>query len=324
MPEISVLLPTYNREHYLKKAIDSVLAQRNVDLELIVSDNASTDGTPQMLEAYRNDARVRYHRSDTNIGMVGNWRKLVFDLAKSDWFMLLSDDDYLVDNDYLCEAMSLIRHERPIFVYAGAHLLDSESGEMQELVPPFSGVVEGLDVFASRGTVQPQDIALCNMIFPRNAATRLGFLANPDNLSCDSEFYLKLAVEGRVGVIPHPVCVYRIHAGNLIKTVDRSARLMRGNLDFLVNPYVHALACNVPKTYLERYRENTKMVAWIDATLFRLALYDRKVYHETLSSLCKTIPSIMQMVGRSVSIRIKLGLALNAPWLLRNRYKIGP
>jgi hypothetical protein len=89
---VSVVIPTYQRAHTLERAIDSALAQTYAPLEVIVSDNASTDGTMELLGRYRDDSRVRVIRHEANIGAVGNWASAVAaargDLIKINW----SDD----------------------------------------------------------------------------------------------------------------------------------------------------------------------------------------------------------------------------------------
>jgi glycosyltransferase involved in cell wall biosynthesis len=90
---LSIIIPTYNRVHYLKQALESALSQDCDEYEVVVSDNASTDGTLELLQQYSNHSIVRYFRNTTNIGMVSNWRRAVFELARGDWFIIISDDD---------------------------------------------------------------------------------------------------------------------------------------------------------------------------------------------------------------------------------------
>lgn len=66
-PEVSVIIPTYNRAHVLKRAMDSVLNQTERSLELIVVDDGSTDGTKDLVTAY-SDVRVRYLHVRENMG----------------------------------------------------------------------------------------------------------------------------------------------------------------------------------------------------------------------------------------------------------------
>ncbi|MFY7907629.1 MAG: glycosyltransferase family 2 protein, partial [Burkholderiaceae bacterium] len=74
MPELSIVIPTFNRADMLGQALASALAQQDVDLEVVVSDNASTDHTAAVVAAHAGNPRLRYFRNETNLGMVANWR----------------------------------------------------------------------------------------------------------------------------------------------------------------------------------------------------------------------------------------------------------
>ena len=92
-PKLSIGLPVYNGEAFLAEAIGSILAQTFTDFELIISDNASTDGTRAICEGYmKRDPRVRYHRNDVNIGATQNWY-LVHKLATARYFASAAHDD---------------------------------------------------------------------------------------------------------------------------------------------------------------------------------------------------------------------------------------
>jgi glycosyltransferase involved in cell wall biosynthesis len=97
-PLVSVGIPTYNRaDGYLKEAIQSVLNQTYPNLEIIVSDNCSSDDTGTVVKAF-NDSRIRYHRHDVNIGPNNNFN-FCLDQAQGAYFLLLHDDD-LIDPDF--------------------------------------------------------------------------------------------------------------------------------------------------------------------------------------------------------------------------------
>jgi len=73
-PTVSIGLPVYNGENYLAKTIRSILGQTYTDFELIICDNASTDGTQQICEEFaRSDPRVRYARNERNLGAGPNY-----------------------------------------------------------------------------------------------------------------------------------------------------------------------------------------------------------------------------------------------------------
>ena len=91
-PRVSIGLPVHNGERYLRRAVDSILAQDYADFELIISDNASTDATPLICREYAlQDRRVRFYRNETNIGAGPNHNR-TFDLARGQFFSWAAHD----------------------------------------------------------------------------------------------------------------------------------------------------------------------------------------------------------------------------------------
>lgn len=93
-PLVTVLVPTYARAEYLLGAVRSALAQNYGNLEIIVLDDASPDGTTEAMAVFENETRVRYVRHEQNLGIAGNWRHGIR-LARGEFFCLLHDDDTL-------------------------------------------------------------------------------------------------------------------------------------------------------------------------------------------------------------------------------------
>lgn len=310
MPEISIVIPTFNRADMLGEAIASALAQTGVELEVVVSDNASTDHTAAVVSRFGSDARLRYFRNECNVGMVANWRLAIYERARADCFVLLSDDDYFTDPTYLARAAQAMREHRPVFVYAGG-VVDDVANGATTLRLPFDGLVSGSEVLASRGTVQPQDITLCNMVFRRADAQRLGFLADPDNLSCDSELYLLLCCEGPVFAIPEPVSVYRKHGANLVRRINSSRRLMDHNLDHLVRPLAYARQQGVADAITQAFRANARIDDAVRTTLLKLWLNNSAWYHDCRNRLLTIAPALIHEIEHKAAYqltRVALGL----------------
>ena len=92
---VSVGMPVYNGERYLEAALRSVLDQTWTDLELVICDNASNDGTEAICREYAGrDSRIRYHRQPRNLGAAPNYNALV-GLARGELFRWASHDDLL-------------------------------------------------------------------------------------------------------------------------------------------------------------------------------------------------------------------------------------
>ena len=93
VPRISIGVPVYNGERFLKEALESLLAQTYADFEVVISDNASADGTAEICQAYAAmDRRVRYFRNAKNLGANKNFNH-VFLLSTAKYFKWASADD---------------------------------------------------------------------------------------------------------------------------------------------------------------------------------------------------------------------------------------
>jgi glycosyltransferase involved in cell wall biosynthesis len=113
-PLVSIGLPVFNGEDFVSQAIESILAQRFTDFELIISDNASTDGTPRICREYaRRDPRVRYDRNATNLGGVRNFN-LTFARSRGRYFKWAAHDD-LLHPDFLARCVEVLE-SRPSVV----------------------------------------------------------------------------------------------------------------------------------------------------------------------------------------------------------------
>ena len=92
-PRLSIGLPVYNGKEYLAEALDALLGQTYTDFELIISDNASTDGTAEICRHYeKEDPRVRYFRQPRNVGLAPN-HNFVVEKARGELFKWASNDD---------------------------------------------------------------------------------------------------------------------------------------------------------------------------------------------------------------------------------------
>lgn len=128
MPEISIGLPVYNGETYLAGAVESALRQSFADFEVVILDNASTDGTGAIAESFAGrDPRVRYVRRPENVGAAANHNGCVGH-ARGRYFMWMSHDD-LLDPAYL-EKTRAVLDRRPdvVLCHSRTRLID-QTGE---------------------------------------------------------------------------------------------------------------------------------------------------------------------------------------------------
>ena len=94
-PTVSVCIPTYNGEKYLKECLDSVLAQTFDNFEVLIVDDQSTDHTFKIVQEYaKQDGRIRIIQNPNNLGLVRNWNRCL-ELAQGDWIKFIFQDDLL-------------------------------------------------------------------------------------------------------------------------------------------------------------------------------------------------------------------------------------
>ncbi|MBQ9233731.1 MAG: glycosyltransferase [Lachnospiraceae bacterium] len=127
-PEISVVLPIYNGERYLREALESIMNQTFINFELIIVDDASTDKTGKIIQEYlKKDERIKIIINKENQGLPGSLN-IGFEKACGKYFTWTSDDN-LYHNDALEKMYYCIKNNHHLgMVYAGMNLIN-EAGE---------------------------------------------------------------------------------------------------------------------------------------------------------------------------------------------------
>ncbi len=125
MPRLSIGLPVYNGERHISEALDALLGQTYEDFELIVSDNASTDGTSEICLRYaRQDHRIRYIRQARNIGLVPN-HIFVLQQARGELFKSAAHDD-LYARELLARCVTALDEDpHAVLAHAWSAVVDS-------------------------------------------------------------------------------------------------------------------------------------------------------------------------------------------------------
>ncbi|GAB3254563.1 glycosyltransferase family 2 protein [Nocardioides dilutus] len=125
MTRISVGLPVYNGEKYLRQALDSLVTQTHTDLEIIISDNASTDATAEICQEYAaSDPRIRYFRQDVNRGGAYN-HNFVLAQATAPYFRLFSHDDWILPTCLEKCAKALDEHPDVVLAWTETTMIDA-------------------------------------------------------------------------------------------------------------------------------------------------------------------------------------------------------
>jgi glycosyltransferase involved in cell wall biosynthesis len=151
-PTVSVCVPAYNAAPYIAETVASVLGQTYDDFELVVVDDASTDGTTDVVAGFA-DPRVRLERNTVGLGVEGNWNRAV-NLAKGRYVKLLCHDDTL-RRECLATQVAVLETHPDVSMAAGRRDVIDEDGRVliaDRGLGKLAGVVAGSK--AIRATVQ--------------------------------------------------------------------------------------------------------------------------------------------------------------------------
>lgn len=207
MPKISVCIPTYNRAALLKECLGSLVIQTFRDVEIIVSDNCSTDDTQAVIAACQ-DPRLRYCRNDTNIGPYANLNRLL-DLAQGEYVCILHDDDLYAPDFLEREAAMLDEHPRVGMVHCAVREVD-EHGTPRQVVRayPTTRTLDGKQEFTRY--LQGHNVC-CSSVMVRRTVYRDAGPFDARYLCADFLMWMKIALRGDVGYIADPLLDMRVH-----------------------------------------------------------------------------------------------------------------
>jgi glycosyltransferase involved in cell wall biosynthesis len=214
-PLVSILIPTFDRPHYLAEAIDAALAQTYRNLEVLVFDNGTMDETLGVAQqAVRRDPRVRFQRNERNLGMSGNFNAL-FDAARGEFVVAIGDDDSLLPEFVAKLAAAMVPPVRVSF--SNQYLIDANGRRLDERTEAHAERY-GRDTLPA-GVMQNADVASWQLSIPMSASLlhtadmrRLRF--REDMNTPDIEFFIRLAREGAAFCfVPERLMEYRVHLG---------------------------------------------------------------------------------------------------------------
>ncbi|WP_052410140.1 glycosyltransferase family 2 protein [Paenibacillus durus] len=279
VPKISVIITTYNRKDFLRQAVESILAQDYPNKEIVVIDDASTDGTEVLMEErFGDEEHVIYMRNETNRGPGANRLAAFTAHGDGEYVLFLDDDDYLIDSGYFSRAAAF--HEsRPglSFVAANVFLEYSASQRLKLQEIGLSEVTDRRTYFLNferPGYGKPA--STLTTLFRREALISMDILQM--NMVNDASIYLRSLLVGDAGFIDAVVGVYRIHGNNITFNLSR---------DFLVRNLEEKRS--IRNLAIERYSYQKKeMNGWFNNTA-----YDTIVYY--LWNSAKTKDDFMYM-----------------------------
>jgi glycosyltransferase involved in cell wall biosynthesis len=289
-PKVSIGVPVYNGERFLSRALESLAAQTYPDLEIVISDNGSTDGTERICRAFAaRDPRVSYHRHDVTRGLVWNHRRALA-LARGEYFMFAPHDDWF-SPDYVDRCVEVLDARPDVaYVHCETILVDEEGTEIgreiarQRLDDP-SPTTRFWDVLVVRGGINWYGMtrrALFGKIAPYKPLPR-----------GERIVLAELALWGPFHLLDGDLYWRRLHSGQLTSLrVDRRAETLaldpskeggwRNSIPVLLAEYVLAYAeavTRAPLSLREHILGIGRVARWALAHVPGFGLRDERTHY---------------------------------------------
>lgn len=214
-PVISVVMPVYNAERYLRQSVDSVLSQSFPDFELIMIDDGSTDGSRRILETFIDDRirmRVREHRG------LSFTRNEALAMARGEFVALMDADDVSAPDRFQVQT-DFLRHNPAVgIVGSWAETVDRDGEVLQgtQLRPPCTDTMIRMQMLHGSCFVNG------STVFRRQGGEGAQY---QDNYAAaeDYDFWLQLLPKWRVANLPSHLYLYRIHGASATHALSPSA-----------------------------------------------------------------------------------------------------
>ena len=197
-PLVTIGIPTFNRANgYLGQALESAVNQTYPKIEIIVSDNCSTDQTEALVKIFSNP-RIKYHKHSHNIG-AGNNFNYCLEQAEGQYFLLLHDDD-MIDPDFIDSCIKSLEHQIETgVIITGSRIVDSH-GQVRSETPNRLHKCSNVDFLMGWFSGQVA-LYLCSTLYNTKRLKELGGFKSKTNLFQDVVATVQLAaLYGRADV----------------------------------------------------------------------------------------------------------------------------
>lgn len=219
-PLVSICIPSYNSSGYIKETVTSVLNQSYKNIEVIICDDCSSDGTLEAINIF-DDPRLKIYRNEYNLGASGNWNKCL-SLATGKYCKLMGADD-LLNNEFIGHQVeifesgnfpnvSLVTSHKNIIDETGKIVMNSrslKSGEIEGISAVRAAIIRGRNIIG-------EPVA---GLFKREILVETGLYCDDNLYMIDLEFWSRILAIGNLYVLGFNGYSFRISSGSLSSSI---------------------------------------------------------------------------------------------------------
>ncbi|MGB3507656.1 MAG: glycosyltransferase [Microcoleaceae cyanobacterium] len=221
-PKVTVCLPTYNAGEFLIQAIDSIIQQTFTDFELIISDDCSTDNTPQLIQNYLSqDKRIKYFSNSENLGLFANWNQCL-KYASGEYITVFAQDDVMLPKNLETKVKILDKYPNVGLVTSSIMVIDANNKPLHWDWANYAEdmLVKGREwVMNNLGEANP--ICCPFVLMRRQVLEKVGGNFNGNYAyAADLELWLRMGLVADLYFVKETLGYYRWHQGNKTHSFD--------------------------------------------------------------------------------------------------------
>lgn len=223
-PRVTLAMPVYNGERYFEEALRSALAQDYDDVEVLITDNASTDRTPEIIQDYaQRYPQIVYHRNKENVGSSGNWN-LGIELGRGEFLKWCAHDDWVSPNFVSVTLAALDANPEASMAFGATQCIDSDGA----FIPARPGVQMGAILDDDPAERLYETIVTSGSCYPLMGLFRMSVLKRglrfQPYYGSDRPLLAETAFLGKVLRVPEAVLYNRDHAERSMNIGSKSSR----------------------------------------------------------------------------------------------------
>jgi glycosyltransferase involved in cell wall biosynthesis len=215
--KVSVCMPVYNGERFLREAIDSVLQQSFTDFEFIIVDNQSTDKTVEIIKSYT-DPRIKFFQNETNIGLIPNWN-MAMSKASGQYMKVMPADDLIYPDNLklLLEVLDKDVNKRISMVCSRKQVIDETgrviltrgyAGKTEKEIPGLKAIHKNI---RSGGNIIGEAGAI---LFRREILAKTGVFNSKYYYVLDIDLWYKILQHGNLYYLPKALSAFRVSSAS--------------------------------------------------------------------------------------------------------------
>jgi glycosyltransferase involved in cell wall biosynthesis len=254
MEKIDILLATYNGEKFVKEQIESILNQTYENFNLIISDDASTDNTLNILEEYeKKDTRIKVFKKEKNKGLIDNFEFLLKNVT-SDYFMF-SDQDDIWKKDKIEKSINKLKEESSGLVYTDLEIVDEKLNVIYPSYWKYKQIYKKIIKYNNF-----EALYLNNFVTGCTILAKSKYIKDILPLPRNSKFVLHdywtaliISAKDKISYVEEPTIQYRQHKNNRVGSSRKSDQLE--NFEDLRNLFI-----KVKIEHFEVFKENIEKI----------------------------------------------------------------